>query len=98
MGLDQSVRLTAIDFFLQLEQNVCFVIEEGVDNLLGIWSSSEAVGKENEATPIDRHLKVHLNGLGLWQRRDLIHATHCARCIILNFLTVPVNWIQDYTL
>ena len=41
MGLDQSIRLAAVDFFLQLEQNVFLVFEEGVDNLLSICSSCE---------------------------------------------------------
>ena len=91
MRLDQSVGLASIDLFLQLEQNILLVLEEGVDNLLSIWSPRKTARKKSKAATFNRHLTVHLNGFGAWQGVDLIHATYCSRCMILNFLTVPVN-------
>ncbi len=92
LRLDQGVRLTAIDFFLQLEQNVFLVLEECVNNLLSIWSSGEAARKEGEATSINRHLTVHLNGFSVWQRMDLVHATHSLTLITnIYFLTAAKN-------
>ena len=96
-GLDQSVGLAAIFFFLQLEQDVFLVFEEGVDNLLRIWSSCEAARQESETAFVYCHFTVHLNGFGVWERIDFIHVTHCSRCIILNFLTAPVNLKKNFT-
>ena len=36
MRLDQSVKLTAISFLLQLQKDIFLVLEESVDNILGI--------------------------------------------------------------
>ena len=68
MRLDQSVKLASVGFFLQLQQDVFLVFEEGVDNILGVLSSGEAAGKEGESTATNRHLTVHLNGVSIWQR------------------------------
>ncbi len=91
MRLDQGVRLAAIDFFLQLQEDVSLVLEECVDDLLSIWSSGETARKEGKTTSTYCHLTVHLNGFGVWQRMDLVHTTHCSRFVFLNFLTAPVN-------
>ena len=81
MGLDLSVRLGKTDFFLQLEQNVFPIPEEGVHNLLSIWSSCDASGKEivgsisfNDFTS---HLAVDHNGISILQRLNFIHAAYC---------------------
>ena len=68
MRLDQSVKLASVGFFLQLQQDVFLVFEEGIDNILGVLSSGEAAGKEGESTATNRHLTVHLNGVSIWQR------------------------------
>jgi len=47
--------------FLQPQQEVFLVFEEGVNNILGAWFSCEAAGKEGEATATNRHLAEHRN-------------------------------------
>ena len=61
MRLDQGVKLAAVGFSLQLQQDVFLVFEEGVDNILSAWFSGEAAGKEGEATATNRHLAIHRN-------------------------------------
>ena len=86
MRLDQGVKLAAVGFFLQLQQDVFLVFKECVDNNLGVRSSGEATRKEGEATATNGHLTVHLNGVSIWQGLDRIHTTHSP--FILNLFTV----------
>ena len=48
MRLDQSVGFAAIDLFLQLNQDILLVGKEGVDDLLGIRSTSDTARKKVE--------------------------------------------------
>ena len=66
MRLDQGVKLAAVGFSLQLQQDVFLVFEEGVDSILGAWFSGEAAGKEGIATAIIHHLAVHRNRPSIW--------------------------------
>ena len=66
MRLDQGVKLGAVGFFLQLQQDVFLVFEEGVDNCLGAWSFVEAARKESEATATSSHLTIHRNIPIIW--------------------------------
>ena len=50
MRLDQSVGFAAVDLFLQLDQDILPVGKEGVDDLLGIRSSSDATRKKVEVS------------------------------------------------
>ena len=43
MRLDQGVKLAAVGFSLQLQQDVFLVFEEGVDNILAVLSCGEAI-------------------------------------------------------
>ena len=51
MWLDQSVRFPGREFFLQLEQNVFIVFEEGVDDLLGITLKLRLLDKNAKPLP-----------------------------------------------
>jgi len=66
MRLDQGVKLAAVGFSLQLQQDVFLVFEEGVDNTLRAWSSGEATRKKGEATSTNRHLAIHRNRPSIW--------------------------------
>ena len=90
MGLNKSVRLAAVVFFLQLQQNIFLVLEEGVDNLLSIWSESEATRKEIEATPCNVKFTVYLNRSSIWQWIDFVHAAHRSESVMLDFLAALV--------
>ena len=92
MRLDQGVKLAAVGFFLQLQQDVFLVFEEGVDNILSAWFSGEAARKEGKATATNRHLAIHRNRPRISQRFDLIDTTHSS--LILNFLAASAKLKQ----
>ena len=94
MRFDESIKFATIVFFLQLQQNMFLVIEEGVSNLLGIWSSCKGAGKKGETPSADCYLAIYLNGFSIWQGINLVNATNCPRFVIFNLLAAPINLLK----
>ena len=91
VGLNQSVPLAAIDFFLQLQQNAFLVFEENFYNLLSIWPQSKAVRKETESAPCNFEVAVYFNWFSIWHRINFVHTAHRSWDVISNFYTAPVT-------